>query len=121
MEAQRQGAPPSFIGHDFSVGIGELVKGGIFADELMQAFTACIEIAPERVTFFPRDFLKWRKVSRERRAREQRQDHSKEKRQASEEELAKEREQILREREDPYWQAQIEAAIAQLPWRRVRG
>jgi hypothetical protein len=120
-EAQRQGAPPSFIGHDFSAGIGELVESGISEDELVQAFVACIKTAPERVTFFPRDFLKWRKVSRERRAREQRQDHSSKKRQAHEEERAKEREQILREREDPYWQAQIEAATAQLPWRRVRG
>jgi len=120
-EAQRQGAPPCFIGHDFSAGIGELVRSGVPEDELVQALTACIETAPDRVTFFPRDFLKWRKVSRERRARDQRQDHGREKRKASEEERAKEWEQILREREDPYWQAQIEAATAQLPWRRVRG
>ena len=33
---------------------------------------------------------------------------------------AKERERLLREREDPYWQQQLSAAIAQLPWRRVR-
>src|SRR5271169_6320957 len=117
-EAQRQGAPPSFIGHDFSAGIGELVKSGVPEDELMRAFTACIQTAPERVTFFPRDFLKWRKISRERRTREQRADLGRVERQARERELAKEREQILREREDPYWQAQIEAATAQLPWRR---
>jgi hypothetical protein len=97
------------------------VKSGVLEEELLQAFTACIETAPERITFFPRDFLKWRKVSRERRAREQRQDYGREKRQASDEERVKERERILREREDPYWQAQIEAAIARLPWRRVRG
>ena len=35
-----------------------LARSGIPEDELIQAFTACIESAPERVTFFPRDFLK---------------------------------------------------------------
>ena len=102
-------------------GIGELVQSGISEEELVQAFSACLETAPERVTFFPRDFLKWRKVSREHRAREERSDHVRGERQAREGELAKEREQILREREDPYWQAQMASAIAQLPWRRVRG
>src|SRR5208283_387660 len=116
-EAQARGAPPCFIAGGWFSEIGVLVKSGIPEDELVQAFTACIETAPERVTFFPRDFLKWRKVSRERRAGEQRRDNGREERQAREEE----REQILRERDDPYWQAQIEASIAQLPWRRVRG
>jgi hypothetical protein len=69
---------------------------------------------------FPRDFLKWRKVERTRGLREQREDQDREERQALERDRAKERERLLREREDPYWQEQIEAAVAQLPWRRVR-
>ena len=37
---------------------------------------------------------------------------------ARERELAMERERILREREDPRAAAEIESAIARLPWRR---
>ena len=76
-EAQQRGAPPCFIGGQFSEGIGELIQSGICEEELVQAFSACLKTAPERVTFFPRDFLKWRKVSRERRAGEERTDHAK--------------------------------------------
>src|SRR5208283_3462663 len=119
-EAHARGAP-LVVGKDFAAGIVELVKAGTSEADLLEAFTACIEELPEKASFFPRDFLKWRKVSRERRAGEERADHVRGERQAREGELAKEREQILREREDPYWQAQIEAAIAQLPWRKVQG
>jgi hypothetical protein len=97
------------------------VTGGVSDEEILKAFTACIETAPERVTFFPRDFLKWRKVSQTRAQREHREDQGREVRQVLEHDRAKEREQLLREREDPFWQEQIEAAIAQLPWRRVQG
>ena len=119
-EAHARGAPPCFIGGGWCSGIGQLVKGGVGEEEILSAFRACIETAPERVTFFPRDFLKWRKVSRQRRAEEQEKDQGREDRLVREREQAREREKLLREREDPYWQAQMEAAIAQLPWRRQR-
>ena len=57
---------PIVISKDWREGIGELVRSGIPEEELLQAFEACIETAPDRVTFFPRDFLKWRKVWRDR-------------------------------------------------------
>ena len=117
-EAQTRGAPPCFIGGGWCFGIGELVKAGVSEEEVFSAFRACIETAPERVTFFPRDFLKWRKVSRERAAGQQEKDQGRADHLAREREQALEREKLLREREDPYWQAQMEAAIAQLPWRR---
>ena len=118
-EAQARVAP-LVVGRDWSEGIAELARSGIPECELIQAFIACIETAPERVTFFPRDFLKWRKISRTRRAREQRHYQVREE-QVRESDLASERKQLLREREDPYWQDQVAAAIAQLPWRKVRG
>jgi len=120
-EAQVRGAPPCFIAGGWFSQIRALVNGGVSEEEILKAFVACIETAPERATFFPRDFLKWRKVSRERRAGEQKAENRSEVRRAREEERAEERQRILREREEPYWQAQIERAVAQLPWRRVRG
>ena len=71
------------------------MTGGVSEEEILKAFTACIETAPERVTFFPRDFLKWRKVSRTRRPREQREDQGREERQACECDRAREREQLF--------------------------
>ena len=62
-EARAHGAP-LVIGRDWTAGLAELVKAGTTEAELLEAFTACIEAAPERVSFFPRDFLKWRKASR---------------------------------------------------------
>jgi hypothetical protein len=97
------------------------MTGGVSEEEILRAFTACIETAPERVTFFPRDFLKWRKVSGAHRMRNQKEDQGTEERQVREGERAREREQLLLEREDPYWQEQVAAALAQLPWRRVQG
>ncbi len=105
------------VGRDWSEGIEELARSGIPEDELIQAFTACIETAPERVSFFPRDFLKWRKVSRERLSRDREVQHRKREREAVE----WERERILAEHRDPQSAARIEAAIASLPWKRVRG
>jgi len=117
-EAQAQGAP-LVVGRDWSEGIAELARNGIPEDELIQAFTACIESAPERVTFFPRDFLRWRKVSRERLSRDRQ--HQKRERESFEREREAERERILAEHRDPQSAARIEAAIASLPWKRVRG
>jgi hypothetical protein len=120
-EAQARGAPPCFIAGGWSSGIRALMTGGVSEEEILRAFTACIEAAPERVTFFPRDFLKWRKVSHAYRMRNQREGWGREERQARERDRVREREQLLLEREDPYWQEQVAAAIAQLPWRRVQG
>ena len=120
-EAQMRGAPPCFIAGGWSSGIRALVTEGVSEEEILRAFTACIEVAPERVTFFPRDFLKWCKVSRTRGLRQQRENPGSQKHQARESERAREREQLLLQREDPYWQEQIAAAVAQLPWRRVQG
>ena len=120
-EAHARGAPPCFIAGGWSSSVGALMAGGVSGEEILKAFKVCIETAPERVTFFPRDFLKWRKVSRTRAPRGQRENQASEDRQARERDRAREREQLLLEREDPYWQKQIEAAIAQLPWRRVKG
>jgi hypothetical protein len=119
-EAQACGAPPCFIAGGWAIGIQALVADGVSHEEILKAFTACLETAPERVTFFPKDFLKWRKVSRTRVIRDQREDQRSKDRQARECDRAREREQALRDREDPYWQEQVEAAIAQLPWRRVQ-
>ena len=118
-EAQARGAPPCFMTGEWSSSVGVLVTSGVSGEEILRAFAACIETAPERVTFFPRDFLKWRKVSRLHRPREHKGDLGTEDRQVRERDQAREREQLLREREDPYWQEQIKAAVAQLPWRRV--
>jgi len=120
-EAQARGAPPCFIAGEWSSGIRALVTEGVSGEEILRAFTACIETAPERVTFFPRDFLKWRKVSRTRGQREPREDPGSQEHQARERERAREREQQLLEREDPYWQEQVASAVAQLPWKKVQG
>ena len=120
-EAHARGAPPCFIAAGWSTGIQALVAGGVSEEEILKAFTACVETAPERVTFFSRDFLKWRKVSRTRVLREQQEKQGREEHQVLECDRVREREQLLKEREDPYWQEQVEAALAQLPWRRVQG
>ena len=71
-------------------GIRELMSGGVSEEEILGAFTACIEMAPERVTFFPRDFLKWRKVLRAHRKSEQREAQMREERQVREGDRARE-------------------------------
>ncbi len=120
-EAQTRGAPPCFIAGGWSSGIRELMSGGASEEEILGAFTACIEMAPERVTFFPIDFLKWRKVLRAHRKSEQREAQMREERQVSEGDRVREQEQLLQEREDPQWQEKIAVAVAQLPWRRRMG
>ena len=117
-EAQARGAP-LVVGRDFSVGIGELAAAGVPCEELLQVFTTCISTAPERVTFFPRDFLKWRKVWRERSVKTHQGHQDKTDRETREREQATERERILREREDPKAAEEIEKAMARLPWRRM--
>lgn len=55
-----------------------------------------------------------------RKAGAKRDSQIKEERQSRERDRGRELERLLREREDPYWQREVEAAITQLPWRRVR-
>ena len=102
------------------MGILELQRSGVGEGELLEAFRACLAEAPERVTFFPRDFLKWRKRSRhwlaEARSREQEERHNEEEKRERE----AERQRVLAEREDPGVAAVIKAAIASLPWNRGR-
>ena len=119
-EAQAQGAPPSFIGKVWSAGILELRRSGVGEGELLEAFRVCLEQAPDRLTFFPGDFLKWRKVSREQIARARHQQHTKQERNAQKREREAERKRMLAEREDSEVCARLEAAIANLPWKRVR-
>jgi hypothetical protein len=120
-EAQARGAPLCFMAGGWSSGILSLVRGGVSEEEIVKAFTVCIETAPERVTFFSRDFLKWRKVSRERLTRERQIEQQGRDRDAIDTEREAEREKILAEHRDPQVAAQIEAMIASLPWKRVRG
>ena len=117
-EALARGAPLVF-GRDFSSGIAELTTAGISEGDLLQAFAVCLETAPERMTFFPRDFLKWRKMSRAKTDRDQRTlgtptNHQKR------EQAGRDRKRILEEQGSSEGRALIEAAIAQLPWRRVK-
>jgi hypothetical protein len=89
--------------------------------ELFDAFRVCLEIAPERVTFFPQDFLKWRKVSFQRKAKAAAQQQWKREREERERAREVEREKILAEREDPHAVRVVKAAVAGLPWKRVKG
>jgi len=116
-EAQARGAP-LVVGRDFSAGIVELVKAGTSETELLEAFTACIEELPEKVSFFPRDFLKWRKASRAHDR--QRIEHLQafKDRQAREQQAQQERAQIRAEQESKEGRATIAQALEGLPWRR---
>jgi hypothetical protein len=118
-EAQARGAP-LIVGKDFVAGIGELVKAGTNETELLEAFTVCIEELPEKASFFPRDFLKWRKASRAHGR--QRQDfqlsHGYQERQAREQQAEEERAQIIAEQESEEGRELVAAAVARLPWKR---
>ncbi len=119
-EAQARGAP-LVVGRDFSTGIVELVKAGTSETELLEAFTACIEELPEKASFFPRDFMKWRKASRAHdRQRLNIQHKGFEERQAREQRDQEERARIRAEQESEEGRQRIETVIAQLPWRRER-
>ena len=113
-EAQARGAPPSFFEAHWTRGIHTLITSGVTEQELLDAFTTCIETAPEKATYFPRDFLKWRKISH-RFKRLPELSHQARQRDFD---RAKEREQILRDQNDPVLQAQLAQLIARLPWRK---
>ncbi len=109
---------PLVIGRDWSTGIAELVKGGASEAELIQAFTACVEAEPERVTFFPRDFLKWRKASRKSTERDHRAQSRDDDAQQRVRQADEERQRILAEQESEQGRALVEASLAALPWKR---
>jgi hypothetical protein len=120
-KAQTHGAPAVFVSSDWSRGIGQLRRSGVSDSEILGAFATCLEQAPERVTFFPRDFLKWRKVSRERVGKQKRLEQQKREGEMRRREREEQRENVLKEREDPGVAGRIEEAIAALPWKRVKG
>lgn len=120
VEAQARGAP-FIISAPWSAEVLELQRSGVSDGDLLQAFCVCIQQAPERITFFPRDFLKWRKVSRDRMVGEREQQQRKREKEALKQEREAEREKILSELDDPQATARVEAAIAGLPWKRVKG
>jgi hypothetical protein len=115
-EAQARGAPPSFFEPHWTKGIDTLVTAGVSEQELLDAFTACIDTAPEKATYFPRDFLKWRKVSRSRTNRHSQLSGQFQQRDLDTAKQREERAQLLRDREDPYWQEHVAMLVAQLPW-----
>jgi len=120
-EAQQRGAPPSFMGRYWAEGILELWREGVGEGEIFEAFQACLEQSPDRVMFFPKDFLKWRKVSREMVIKQRQERQSSRVEPKQEREPAAEREQILKARESEEGRRIVEHAIASLPWKRVTG
>ena len=117
-EAQARGAP-LVVGRDFSAGIVELVKAGTSETELLEAFTACIETLPEKASFFPRDFLKWRNASRALDRQRPAIHHLQvfEERQAREQRAREERARIRAEQESEEGRELVAAAVARLPWK----
>ena len=114
-EAKSRGAP-MVVGRDFTSGIGELTAAGIPEAELVAAFITCIDQAPERVTFFPRDFLRWRKVSREREEEDRERRQAEAGRAKREEDRRQAEEQRERLRSEP--RAELDFAAA---WRKIAG
>jgi len=113
--------------HDrrFREGARRLLAEGRSAGEIARAVRIAAGDPRERggLSFIADRFPRWIRKALERDRQENQLRHlaaSREEQREREREQAKERERLLREREDPYWQSQIEAAIAQLPWRRVR-
>jgi len=113
--------------HDrrFREGARRLLAEGKSVLEITRAVRAAAADPSERggLSFIADRFPRWirKALERERQEKQVRQRAlSQEKQQEKERVRAKEREGLLREREDPYWQAKLEAVIAQLPWRRVR-
>jgi hypothetical protein len=119
-EALKRGAP-FIISAPWSAEVLELQRSGIRDGDLLQAFCACVQRAPERVTFFPRDFLKWRKLSRDNTLHERQQQQRKREKETLEQERKIEREKIMNQLKDPQAVSMVEAAIARLPWKRVKG
>jgi hypothetical protein len=112
--------------HDrrFREGARRLLAEGKSVLEITRAVRAAAADPQERggLSFIADRFPRWirKALERERQENQVRQRAvSREKQREKERTRAKEREGLLREREDPYWQAKIEAVTAQLPWRRV--
>jgi hypothetical protein len=113
--------------HDrrFREGARRLLAEGKSVGEITRAVRAAAADPEERggLSFIADRFPRWTRKAAERERQENQVRQyavAQEERQKRERTQAKERERLLREREDPYWQAKIEVVIAQLPWRRVR-
>lgn len=112
-EARSRGAP-LVVGRDWTAGLEELVNSGAGEREILGAFMACIETAPERVTFFPQDFLRWRKAARGRVEEERKHRREKEAREEREERERRAREAFSRLRSEPGQELDFAAA-----WRKI--
>ncbi len=113
--------------HDrrFREGARRLLAEGRSVGEIARVVRIAAGDPQERggLSFIADRFPRWIRKALERERQENQLGQraaSREEQQERECKQAEEREQLLREREDPYWQSQIEAAISQLPWRRVR-
>ncbi len=113
--------------HDrrFREGARRLLAEGRSAGEIARVVRIAARDPQERggLSFIADRFPRWIRKALERDRQENQLRHlaaSREEQREREREQAKKRERLLREREDPYWQSQIEAAISQLPWKRVR-
>ena len=89
--------------------------------EILGAFAVCLEQAPDRVTFFAPDFLKWRKVFRQRMEKAQLAGQKECDWVSRQRDWEEQRQAILAEQQSCEGQKKVEAAIASLPWRRGKG
>ena len=117
---------PSLI-HDrrFREGARRLLAEGKSVAEITRAVRSAVADPKERggLSFIADRFPRWTRKALEGQRREkqvQQYAAAQGERQERERGRAKERERLLQEREDPYWQQQVASVIAQLPWRRVR-
>ena len=120
-QAQMRGAPVVFVSSDWSRGIEQLRRSGAGEGDILGAFGACLEQAPDRVTFFPRDFLKWRKLWGQRGEKARQLEQKECDREARHRQWEVQREQILAELASLEGQEKVRAALAELPWKRVKG
>ena len=117
---------PSLV-HDrrFREGARRLLAEGKSVGEIARAVRTAAADPKERggLSFIADRFPRWTRKAIEGQRREkevQQYAAAVEERLERERGRAKKQEKLLREREDPYWKSHIEAAIAQLPWRRVK-
>ena len=118
-EAQTRRLPVAFVSSAWEAGIGDVHRSGEDDEAVLLAFRACLERAPERVTFFPQDYLRWRKLSREDHAERQRREQTMQARAERVRGQAEERKRILEAKESEEGKRMVERALANLPWRRV--
>jgi GntR family transcriptional regulator len=106
-EARAHGCP-LVVGKDWTDGLASLAET-VSETEILAAFVACMATAPERVSFFPRDFLRWRKKARKANPVEILPQGK-----SRGEDLA----QIRALQDSEEGRAMVAAAVASVPWRR---